>query len=112
MTALFAGLFGLILCAGPAFSGSDHLAEALRHAQAALENCEKSDTRRTAEEHAKDAKLHTEAAMKAAIDEKTKEYLTAAFRSLDSAIRHAEVNRMEAACVSLKEAVTHLKAAT
>ena len=80
------------------FAAESHMAEALKHAEAATKA---SDDKMVAE-HADAAKTHATVAS---------EHLTAGIKSLNDAIDHGKMGHAEVAKKSAEEAVTHLKAA-
>lgn len=107
LTGLLAGALTALLSLSPAFAAKeDHKAEALKHAEAAVESGKKGDAAGVGE-HAAVAKTHTEAAEK----EKANPHLEAAVKSLDGAIEHSKMGHADIAGKSAEEAVTHLKAA-
>ena len=81
-----------------AYAGESHMAEALKHAEAAA----KSDDAKAITEHAEAAKTHAKTA---------DEHLDAGITSLNDAIDHGKMKHADLAKKSGQEAVTHLKAA-
>jgi hypothetical protein len=106
LTSLLSGVFIALLSLNPAVAAEDHKAEALKHAQAAVEAGKKGDAKGVAE-HAQAAKPHVEAAQK----EKASPHYEAADKSLDGAIEHGKMGHADIAGKSAEEAVTHLNAA-
>ena len=88
----------LIMASAGAYVGESHMADALKHAEAAA----KSDNGKEIVEHADKAKTHAKAA---------DEHLDAGVTSLNDAIDHAKMKHVDLAKKSAEEAVTHLKAA-
>jgi hypothetical protein len=94
------------LCAGialtfasiGAYAGESHMAEALKHAEAAA----KADDSKAITEHAEAAKTHAKTA---------DEHLDAGITSLNDAIDHGKMKHADLAKKSAEEAVTHLNAA-
>jgi len=85
----------LIMASAGAYAGESHMADALKHAEAAA----KSDNGKEIVEHADKAKTHAKAA---------DEHLDAGITSLND---HAKMKHVDLAKKSAEEAVTHLKAA-
>ncbi len=81
-----------------AYAGESHMAEALKHAEAAV----KADDGKTIAEHAEVAKTHAKTA---------DEHLDAGIASLNDAIDHGKMKHADLAKKAAEEAVTHLKAA-
>jgi Small metal-binding protein len=81
-----------------AYAGESHMAEALKHAQAAV----KADDGKGIAKHADAAKTHAQTAS---------EHLSAGITSLNDAIDHGKLDHTDLAKKSAEEAVTHLKAA-
>jgi len=81
-----------------AYAGENHMAEALKYAEAAV----KADDSKVIAEHAETAKTHAKAA---------DEHLDAGITSLNDAIDHGKLKHTDLAKKSAEEAVTHLKAA-
>ena len=75
-----------------------HMAEALKHAEAAA----KADDTKSIVEHAEIAKTHSKTA---------DEHLDAGITSLNDAIDHGKMKHADSAKKAAEEAVTHLKAA-
>ncbi|MGZ8227850.1 MAG: small metal-binding protein SmbP [Methylococcaceae bacterium] len=75
-----------------------HMAEALKHAEAAA----KADDTKSIVEHAEAAKVHAQTA---------DEHLDAGITSLNDAIDHGKMKHDDLAKKAAEEAVTHLKAA-
>ena len=75
-----------------------HMAEALKHAEAAA----KADDTKSIVEHAEAAKTHAKT-----VDE----HLDAGITSLNDALDHGKMKHADTAKKSAEEAVTHLKAA-
>lgn len=94
---LSAGII-LTLAAFGAYAGESHLAEALKHAEAAV----KADDGKGIAKHAEVAKSHAQTAS---------EHLKAGITSLNDAIDHGKLDHADLAKKSAEEAVTHLKAA-
>jgi uncharacterized membrane protein YvbJ len=94
------GFFAVVVLTSVSFSAyaESHIAEALKHAEAAV----KSDDGKTIAEHAEASKTHAKVA---------DEHLDAGITSLNDAIDHAKLKHVDLAKKSLEEAVTHLKAA-
>ncbi|HUL12153.1 MAG TPA: small metal-binding protein SmbP [Methylococcaceae bacterium] len=97
LTSLLAGI-ALILGSFCAYSAESHIAEALKHAEAAS----KAADGKTVAEHAEAAKTHAKTA---------DEHLDAGIKSLEAAIEHGKMGMDSAARKAAEEAVTHLKAA-
>ena len=97
LTALSAGII-LTFASFGAYAGESHMAEALKHAEAAV----KADNGKTIAEHAEVAKAHAKTA---------DEHLDAAIASLNDAIDHGKMKHADSAKKADEEAVTHLKAA-
>jgi hypothetical protein len=93
-------LLGTILTVATfgAYAGESHMAEALKHAQAAV----KADDGKGVAKHADVAKTHAQTAS---------EHLSAGITSLNDAIDHGKLDHTDLAKKSAEEAVTHLKAA-
>lgn len=81
-----------------AYAGESHMAEALKHAEAAV----KADDGKGIAKHAEVAKTHAQTA---------NEHLDAGITSLNDAIDHGKLDHTDLAKKSAEEAVTHLKAA-
>jgi len=79
-------------------AAESHMAQALKHAEAAASA---SDAKAVAE-HAEAAKNHAKVA---------DEHLDAGIKSLETAIEHGKLGHADVAKVAAEEAVTHLKAA-
>ena len=97
LTGLLAGI-ALTLGSFCTYSAESHMAEALKHAEAAATA---ADGKAIAE-HAEAAKTHAKTA---------DEHLDASIKSLDAAIEHGKMGMDAAAKKAAEEAVTHLKAA-
>ncbi|ESS71563.1 hypothetical protein MGMO_96c00100 [Methyloglobulus morosus KoM1] len=97
LSSLSAGIL-LTLVSFGAYAGESHMAEALKHAEAAV----KADDGKTIAEHAEVAKTHAKTA---------DEHLDAGIASLNDAIDHGKMKHADLAKKSAEEAVTHLKAA-
>jgi hypothetical protein len=97
LSSLSAGIL-LTLVSFGAYAGESHMAEALKHAEAAV----KADDGKTIAEHAEVAKTHAKTA---------DEHLDAGIASLTDAIDHGKMKHADLAKKSAEEAVTHLKAA-
>jgi len=97
LTGLSAGIILTFVSYG-VYAGESHMAEALKHAEAAA----KATDGKTIAEHAEAAKTHAKTA---------DEHLDAGITSLNDAIDHGKMKHPEAAQKSAEEAVTHLKAA-
>jgi Small metal-binding protein len=97
LTALSAGILLTVASLG-AYAGESHMAEALKHAQAAV----KADDGKGIAKHADVAKTHAQTAS---------EHLSAGITSLNDAIDHGKLDHSDLAKKSAEEAVTHLKAA-
>ena len=97
LTALLAGII-LTFAAFGTYAGESHMAEALKHAEAAV----KADDGKGIAEHAEVAKTHAKTA---------DEHLDAGVTSLDGAIEHGKMGHADLAKKAAEEAVTHLKAA-
>ncbi|MGX2041009.1 small metal-binding protein SmbP [Methylocaldum sp. MU1018] len=104
LSGLLAGLFTLSL-GFAAVAAEDHKAEAMKHAQAAVDSGKKGDAKEVAE-HAEAAKTHAEAANK----EHPNPHLDAAIKSLDGAIEHGKMGHADVAGQAAEEAITHLNA--
>jgi Small metal-binding protein len=97
LTALSASII-LTFAAFGAYAGESHMAEALKHAEAAV----KADNGKAIAEHAEVAKTHAKTA---------DEHLDAGIASLNDAIDHGKMKHADLAKKAAEEAVTHLKAA-
>jgi phage tail tube protein FII len=97
LTGLCAAI-ALTLASFGAYAGESHMAEALKHAEAAA----KADDAKAITEHAEAAKTHAKTA---------DEHLDAGITSLNDAIDHGKMKHADLAKKSAEEAVTHLKAA-
>lgn len=97
LTGLSAAII-LALASFGAYAGESHMAEALKHAEAAV----KADDGKTIAEHAEVAKTHAKTA---------DEHLDAGIASLNDAIDHGKMKHADLAKKAAEEAVTHLKAA-
>ena len=97
LSSLSAGIL-LTLVSFGAYAGESHMAESLKHAEAAV----KADDGKTIAEHAEVAKTHAKTA---------DEHLDAGIASLNDAIDHGKMKHADLAKKSAEEAVTHLKAA-
>jgi len=97
LASLSAGIL-LTLVSFGAYAGESHMAEALKHAQAAV----KADDGKGIAKHADAAKTHAQTAS---------EHLSAGITSLNDAIDHGKLDHTDLAKKSAEEAVTHLKAA-
>lgn len=97
ITALSAGIILTFASLG-AYAGESHMAEALKHAEAAV----KADDGKGIAKHAEVAKTHAQTA---------DEHLDAGVTSLNDAIDHGKLDHTDLAKKSAEEAVTHLKAA-
>jgi hypothetical protein len=98
---LIALLAGVVLTFAPlgVYAADDsHIAEALKHANAAA----KATDGKAIAEHAEEAKTHAKAAL---------EHLNAAVTNLDGAIEHGKSAHVDLAKKAAEEAATHLKAA-
>ena len=93
-------LAGIALAFGPlgAYAAESHIAQALKHAEAAA----KATDGKAISEHAEKARDHAKTA---------DEHLDAGVVSLDGAIEQAKQGHADLAKKSAEEAVTHLKAA-
>lgn len=91
---------GLGLSVGPVigYGAESHMAEALKHAEAAAAA---ADAKGIAE-HAGVSKTHAKVA---------DEHLDAGLKSLDGAVEHGKMGHADLAKKAAEEAVTHLKAA-
>ncbi len=96
-TGLLTGIV-LTLASFGAYAGESHMAEALKHAEAAA----KADDSKAIVEHAEAAKTHAKIA---------DEHLDAGLTSLNDAIDHGKMKHADLAKKSAEDAVTHLKAA-
>lgn len=103
-SGLLAGLFTLSLGL-TAVAADDHKAEAMKHAQAAVDSGKKGDAIGVAQ-HAEAAKTHATAANQA----NPNPHLDAAIKSLDGAIEHGKMGHAEVAGNAAEEAMTHLNA--
>ncbi|MEQ1544650.1 small metal-binding protein SmbP [Methyloglobulus sp.] len=95
------GLLSAVILAFAAFgayAGESHMAEALKHAEAAV----KADDGKGIAKHAEVAKTHAKTA---------DEHLDAGVTSLTDAIDHGKMGHTDLAKKAAEEAVTHLKAA-
>lgn len=81
-----------------AYAAESHLAEALKHAEAAAT----APDAKAVAEHAEAAKKYAKTA---------DEHLDAGIKSLETAIEHGKMGHADVAKVAAEEAVTHLKAA-
>lgn len=81
-----------------AYAAESHMAEALKHTEAAAQ----AGDGKTIAEHADIAKSHAKA---------SDEHLDAGITSLDAAIEHGKLGHSDVAKKAAEEAVTHLKAA-
>ena len=97
LTSLLLGTILTVATFG-AYAGESHMAEALKHAQAAV----KADDGKGVAKHADVAKTHAQTAS---------EHLSAGITSLNDAIDHGKLDHTDLAKKSAEEAVTHLKAA-
>ena len=97
LASLSAGILLTLISFG-AYAGESHMAEALKHAQAAV----KADDGKGIAKHADAAKTHAQTAS---------EHLSAGITSLNDAIDHGKLDHTDLAKKSAEEAVTHLKAA-
>ncbi|MDP1771019.1 MAG: small metal-binding protein SmbP [Methylobacter sp.] len=97
-TGLLAAILLTFCSYGAYAAGESHMAEALKHAEAAA----KATDGKTIAEHAEAAKTHAKTA---------DEHLDASITSLNDAIDHGKMKHPEAAQKAAEEAVTHLKAA-
>ena len=88
----------LTFCSFCAYAEESHIAQAIEHAEAAVN----SDGGKAIVEHAEAAKTHAKTA---------DEHLDAGIKSLDEAIEHGKLRHADLAKKSAEEAVTHLKAA-
>lgn len=93
-------LAGAVLTLAPlvVYAGESHMAEALKHAEAAASSADG----KTIAEHAEVAVTHAKTA---------DEHLDAGITSLNDAIDHGKLKHNDLAKKSAEEAVTHLKAA-
>lgn len=91
---------GLALTFAPvfAYAAESHMAEALKHAEAAA----KAPDGKAIAEHAQTAKTHGKVA---------DEHLDAGIKSLDSAIEHGNLGQADLGKKAAEEAVKHLEAA-
>jgi len=96
LTGLLAGTVMALTSFGT--YAESHMAEALKHAEAAA----KADDTKSIVEHAEAAKTHAKTA---------DEHLDAGIASLNDAIDHGKMKHADSAKKSAEEAVTHLKAA-
>ncbi|CAG1022245.1 hypothetical protein IVG45_05435 [Methylomonas sp. LL1] len=97
----YAGLcagIALTLCSVSAYAAESHMAQSLKHAEAAS----KATDAKAITEHAETAKSHVTIA---------EDHLKAGATSLDAAIEHGKQGHADLAKKSAEEAVTHLKAA-
>ncbi|MGZ8191447.1 MAG: small metal-binding protein SmbP [Methylobacter sp.] len=97
-TGLCAGIFMTFAAFGAYAAEESHMAEALKHAEAAV----KATDSKAIVEHLEAAKTHAKAA---------DEHLDAGITSLNDAIDHGKLKHVDLAKKSAEEAVTHLKAA-
>jgi uncharacterized membrane protein YvbJ len=97
LTSLSAGII-ITFVSFCTYAGESHMAEALKHAEAAV----KADNGKTIAEHAEVAKAHAKTA---------DEHLDAGIASLNDAIDHGKMKHADLAKKAAEEAVTHLKAA-
>ncbi|WP_394752238.1 small metal-binding protein SmbP [Crenothrix sp.] len=100
LTGLSAALV-LSVASWGAYAGESHMAEALKHAEAAAKAADGKAVNGVVE-HAEAAKTHADTA---------KEHLDAGITSLNDAIDHGKMKHADLAKKSADEAVTHLKAA-
>jgi O-acetylhomoserine/O-acetylserine sulfhydrylase-like pyridoxal-dependent enzyme len=96
LTGLLAGT--VLTFASIGAYAESHMAEALKHAEAAA----KADDTKSIVEHAEAAKTHAKTA---------DEHLDAGITSLNDAIDHGKMKHADSAKKAAEEAVTHLKAA-
>lgn len=92
---------------GRVFTKERHIKEAWKHSEAAVLAGEKGDAKGVGE-HAKLAKTYVEAALTQSTFD---EHLTAALKSLDSAIEHSAADQAEMARQAAQDAIDHLRAA-
>lgn len=97
LTGLSAGII-LTFASFGVYAGESHMAEALKHAEAAV----KAGNGKTIAEHAEVAKTHAKTA---------DEHLDAGITSLEGAIEHGKLGHADLAKRNAEEAITHLKAA-
>lgn len=97
ISSLWAGLI-LIFCSFYAYAEESHIAQAIKHAEAAT----KAQGGKAIAEHAETAKTHAKTA---------DEHLDAAIKSLDDSIAQGKLRHDDLAKKSAEEAITHLKAA-
>ena len=96
-TGLCTGIF-LTFASFGVYAAESHMAEALKHAEAAV----KADDSKSIVEHAEAAKTHAKTA---------DEHLDAGIASLNDAIDHGKMKHADVAKKAVEEAVKHLKAA-
>jgi Small metal-binding protein len=96
-TSFLAGII-LTLASYGVYAGESHMAEALKHAEAAV----KADDGKGIAKHAEAAKTHAQTAS---------EHLSAGITSLNDAVEHGKLDHADIAKKAAEEAVTHLKAA-
>lgn len=106
LLSLSSAALAVALALTPGHAAENHKAEALKHAEAAVDSGKKGDAPGVGT-HASAAKEHVTAAEK----EKPNAHLEAANKSLDSAIDHSKMGHADLAGKAAEEAVTHLKAA-
>jgi len=92
---------------GRVFTKDRHVKEAWKHAEAAVLAGEQGNAK-GAGEHAKLAKTYVEAALTQSTFD---EHLTAALKSLDSAVEHSDAGHADLARQAAQEAIDHLRAA-
>jgi uncharacterized membrane protein YvbJ len=97
LTVLSVGII-LTLATFGVIAGESHMAEALKHAEAAV----KADDGKGIAKHAEVAKTHAQTAS---------EHLSAGITSLNDAVDHGKLDHSDLAKKSAEEAVIHLKAA-
>ncbi|QSA97744.1 small metal-binding protein SmbP [Methylococcus sp. EFPC2] len=97
ITGLLAGI-ALTLATFCAYAAENHVAEALKHAEAAA----KATDEKAIAEHAETASSHAKI---------SDEHLDAGIKSLEYAVKHGKLGEVDAAKKSAGEAVEHLKAA-
>ena len=97
LSSLWAGII-LAFCSFYTYAEESHIAQAIKHAEAAT----KAQGGKAIAEHAEAAKIHAKTA---------DEHLDAGIKSLDDAIEHGKLRHDDLAKKSAEEAITHLKAA-
>ncbi|MCI0654131.1 MAG: hypothetical protein L0Y38_07590 [Methylococcaceae bacterium] len=106
LTAALTMLVLSFFAANVGLAAEDHAAEALKHAEQAVEHG-KMGHADVLVQHAKEATTHAEAAQK----EKANEHMATGITHLQAAIEHGDMNHADVATKHAEEAVTHIKQA-